>query len=61
MLGLIGKCCILVWYINILKGVKLFFLFFVLGYEQQNLVKKNKKRIFLVRIGNFFVILQPEK
>jgi hypothetical protein len=32
-----------------------------MGYEQQKLVKKNKKRIFLVEIGNFFVILQPEK
>jgi hypothetical protein len=32
-----------------------------MGYEQQLLVKKNKKRIFLSEFGFFFVILHPEK
>jgi hypothetical protein len=45
---------------NIFVKVKLFWKCCVKGYEQHKLVKKDKKRIFLAVIGNFFVILQPE-
>jgi len=46
---------------NNFQDMKLFLWKFVYGYEQQKLVKKNKKRNFLAEIGIFFVILQPEK
>ena len=40
--------------------VKLFLQLYVLGYEQQKLVKKVFYWIFLEEIGKFVVILQPE-
>jgi len=41
--------------------MKLFSKCRVKGYEQQKLVKKGKNRILVAEIGNFFVLLQPEK
>ena len=65
----VGISVIVFWFLSVCcssgnffyREVKLFLQTSVMGYEQQLLVKKSKKRIFLSGNGKFFVLLHPEK